>query len=91
MWSAGLHMHTRGTHADLSIIHADGTKECMLDIPSWDFHWQGEYSFTQPKTFASGDQLYLECHWDNSGSPVDRNWGEGTDDEMCLGSFYVTQ
>ena len=90
MWSAGLHMHTRGTHAELSIIHADGTKECMLEIPRWDFHWQGAYAFQQPKTFQPGDQLYLECHWDNSGSTVDRNWGEGTADEMCLGSFYVT-
>ena len=91
MWSAGLHMHTRGRHAELSILHADGSKECMLQIPKWDFHWQGAYAFTQPKTFAPGDQLYLECHFDNSDSTMERNWGEGTADEMCLGSFYVTQ
>jgi hypothetical protein len=91
MYSGMLHMHTRGTHANLSIIHADGSKECMLDIPKWDFHWQGSYSFTQPKTFAPDDQLYIECHWDNSGSTTDRNWGEGTADEMCLGGFYVTR
>jgi len=90
MWSAGLHMHTRGRHAELSIIHPDGSKECMLQIPKWDFHWQGAYAFTQPKTFAAGDQLYLECHFDNSDSTMARNWGEGTADEMCLGSFYVT-
>jgi copper type II ascorbate-dependent monooxygenase-like protein len=91
MYTGSLHMHTRGTHANLSIIHADGTKECMLDIPKWDFHWQGAYAFKQPKTFAPGDQLYLECHWDNADSTMDRNWGEGTADEMCLGGFYVTQ
>ena len=38
-----------------------------------------------------GDQLYLECHFDNSDSTMARNWGEGTADEMCLGGFYVTQ
>ena len=90
MYTGSLHMHTRGRRANLSIIHADGTKECMLDIPRWDFHWQGAYAFKQPKTFAPGDQLYLECHFDNSDSTMERNWGEGTDDEMCLGGFYVT-
>jgi copper type II ascorbate-dependent monooxygenase-like protein len=89
-WDASLHMHTRGRRAHLEIQHADGTKECMLDIARWDFHWQGAYGFKQPKTFAPGDKLYLECHFDNSDSTVARNWGEGTSDEMCLGGFYVT-
>ena len=91
MYSAGLHMHTRGTHISMSINHGDGKKECMLDIPKWDFHWQGAYAFDKPKTFAPGDQIYLECHWNNADSTMDRNWGEGTADEMCLGSFYITQ
>jgi hypothetical protein len=91
MYSAMLHMHTRGRRARLEIQHADGTKDCMLDIEKWDFHWQGAYAFTQPKTYLPTDQLYLECHFDNSDSTVERNWGEGTDDEMCLGGFYVTQ
>lgn len=91
MWTATLHMHTRGRRAQLAIVHADGTKECMLDIERWDFHWQGGYQFVQPKTFSPGDELYLECHFDNSDSTMARNWGEGTDDEMCLGGFYLTQ
>lgn len=91
MWSASLHMHTRGRRAELDILRADGSKECMLKIDRWDFHWQGSYDFMTPKTFAPGDRLYLECHFDNSDSTVARNWGEGTSDEMCLGGFYVTQ
>jgi hypothetical protein len=102
IWSASLHMHTRGTHAVTRINRADGTQECMLDIPRWDFHWQGAYAFQTPKTYNPGDSLYLECHWDNSASnqpivngqqmpPIDVNWGEGTTDEMCLGGFYITQ
>ena len=90
MWSANLHMHTRGRRAQLAIQHADGSKECMLDIERWDFHWQGSYGFQRPKSFLPSDQLYLECHFDNSDSTIDRNWGEGTSDEMCLGGFYVT-
>ncbi|MGZ3407772.1 MAG: monooxygenase, partial [Polyangia bacterium] len=91
MYTGSLHMHTRGRKATLAIVHADGTKECMLDIPRWDFHWQGAYAFQQPKTFAPSDQIYLECHFDNSDSTMERNWGEGTADEMCLGGFYVTR
>ncbi len=91
LWSASLHMHTRGRRARLDIVHADGTKDCMLDIERWDFHWQGAYGFVQPKTYQPTDQLYLECHFDNSDSTVARNWGEGTSDEMCLGGFYVTR
>lgn len=88
--SAGLHMHTRGTHAVTRIQRGGGGDECMLDIPSWNFHWQGSYGFSQPKTVNAGDKLYLECHWNNTGD-TDLNWGEGTEDEMCLGVFYATQ
>lgn len=101
VYSAALHMHTRGTRAKLEIERAGGAKECVLEIPHWDFHWQGAYDLTQPKTARPNDRLALECHWDNTAAnqpivdgvrqpPRDLNWGEGTGDEMCLGLFYVT-
>ena len=95
VYSAGLHMHTLGTRASLQIKHPDKSSDCMLQIDDWNFHWQGAYGFSQPKTLHPGDQLYLECHWDNtaahqSGAPKDTWWGEGTGDEMCLGTFYWT-
>jgi hypothetical protein len=90
--SAALHMHTLGTHARLEIQRGSGDKECLLDIPRWDFDWQDSYIFTQPKVFNPGDSIQLECHWDNSApGAADANWGEGTGDEMCLGLFYMTQ
>ena len=89
IYSAGLHMHTLGTSALFSIQRKGGASECMLDIPRWDFHWQGSYGFVETKTFNPGDKLYLECHWDNT-TANDVTWGEGTGDEMCLGSFYYT-
>jgi hypothetical protein len=89
IYSASLHMHTRGTHAVTRINRKGGAQECMLDIGSWNFHWQGSYGFTQPKAFNPGDQLYLECHWNNMGS-TDLNWGEDTENEMCLGVYYAT-
>jgi hypothetical protein len=102
VYSAALHMHTRGSHAELSIDHGAAGSECLLKIPKWDFHWQGSYGFQQAKTMSPGDKLTLECHWDNSprNQPVVNgvqedskalNWGETTEDEMCLGIIYVTQ
>lgn len=99
--SANLHMHTRGKSARLAIERAGGGGECLLEIPRWDFHWQGNYGFKQAKVFRPGDQLAIECHFDNSPgnqpiidgqqvAPRDLNWGEGTHDEMCIGFMLVT-
>ena len=102
LYSAAAHMHTRGVTENLSIVHADGSRECMLDVEHWNFHWQMAYAFSTPKTLLPDDELYIECHWDNSeanqpmgadGLPLpteDLYWGEGTTDEMCLGLFYMT-
>lgn len=102
IYSSLLHMHLHGTQTTLSLLHSDGTSTCLLDIPDWNFHWQGTYWLQQPVVVQAGDQLSIDCHWDNSaadqpvinGAPIptaDINWGEGTTDEMCLGFVYVTQ
>lgn len=100
VYSASLHMHLLGSNGVTSIERADGTSECLLDIDDWDFDWQGEYGFAEPKVINRGDQLRLECHWDNSAAnqpmtngeqlpPRNVNWGEGSTDEMCLGVYLV--
>lgn len=85
----GLHMHMLGTQGMLRIDRADGSTECLLHVPRWSFHRQAVYRLAEPRILQPGDRLYLECHWDN---PTDRDvaWGEGTDDEMCLGILYFT-
>ncbi len=101
IWTASLHMHARGVKGTLTITHADGTKECALEIDDWSFHWQGAYALKTPIVVKPGDTLGIECHFDNSGkrqpvvngspAPVGPvNWGETTEDEMCLGFFYAT-
>jgi len=42
-----LALPTLGTHARLEIQRGSGDKECLLDIPRWDFDWQDSYVFTQ--------------------------------------------
>ncbi len=102
MYTAGLHMHLLGTQGRLSIERADGGEECLLEIPDWDFAWQGAYALAEPKVLELGDRIRIECEWDNSASnqpiidgaptaPTDTLWGEGTLDEMCLGAFYLSK
>ncbi len=89
--SAALHMHTLGTHARLEVLHPASETECVLDIPHWNFGWQNTFGLRQPKVVRPGDQLAIECHWDNSAPGArDVNWGDGTSDEMCLGVLYIT-
>jgi len=89
--TAALHMHTLGTRARLEVLRQAGGSECLLDIPRWDFNWQNTYRLMEPREVRPGDQLTVECHWDNSApGAVDTNWGEGTRDEMCLGILYMT-
>jgi hypothetical protein len=96
--AAALHQHLRGTRSRLEIRRAGGARECILDIPRWDFHWQGAYALAAPKRVETSDSLAIECHWDNGAgnqpdglAPRELNWGERTEDEMCLGFLYITQ
>lgn len=87
--TAGVHMHTRGKSGFFQVVR-EGAEECLVDIPSWNFHWQGSYALKAPTRFEPGDQLHLKCTWDNA-EMYDINWGEGTNDEMCLGTVYVSE
>jgi len=103
LYSASLHMHLLGSSAKLEIQRGDGrNRECLLDIPQWNFHWQRGYGFKESKVYRPGDRLAITCHWNNSAEaqpliggvrsqPRDVQWGEGTGDEMCLGVMYATE
>ena len=99
--SAGVHMHLLGTRARLWLERSSAQQECLLQIPQWDFGWQGSVDLASPITIHEGDVLHLECAWDNSAQnqpvvngeqlePQDVGWGDGTDDEMCLAILLVT-
>jgi hypothetical protein len=87
---AGVHMHTRGARATATVVRGGSTQACLVDVPRWDFNWQGIYEFAEPILIEPSDLVRIECHFDNSSGDTPLKWGEGTDDEMCLGAVYVS-
>ncbi len=91
-----LHLHLRGTLTHIILNPDTPQARILLSIPRWDFNWQGEYWFKEPIALKAGDKLKISCTYDNSGpipgpdkKPIEPRyitWGEGTADEMCLGS-----
>jgi hypothetical protein len=68
----------------------------IIDIPEWDFHWQGFYDFKSPIKIPVGTKLIGIGKYDNTvdnihnpnSPPVDVSVGEATTDEMML--FYFS-
>ncbi len=102
VFAAAGHMHLLGQQIRLTAVHADDERQCLLDIPRWDYAWQEVYPFRAGDlvVIAPGEAVELECTYDNSpagqpkasghdGVPREVFWGDGSFDEMCLG-FLVT-
>lgn len=88
IYAAGLHMHELGRSASIHVEHPDGSTTCVLEEDSWDFNWQRTYELVEPVHIADGDVVKISCTWDN---PTDAlvKWGDGTGDEMCLGTTLL--
>lgn len=94
--SVAPHMHLIGTSFLSYGVTAIGDTIKLIDIPEWDFHWQGAYFFRQPIKIPAGTTLYAEAVYDNtlnnphnpSNPPIDVSLGEATTDEMMLEYFY---
>ncbi|MBA3818777.1 MAG: hypothetical protein H0X17_07790 [Deltaproteobacteria bacterium] len=89
VWGGMIHMHGRGTGAEVSIDAAADT--CLMDLDGWSFHWQHMYWYDEAVTVARGDTLRVTCHYDTTAETQTVRWGEGTDQEMCLAYLYVSQ
>ncbi len=92
------HMHLLGTSMKVEALLADGTRACMIDVPQYDFNWQGQYVYKTPLHLPRGGRIHIEAHFDNSTAnwhnpsspPRDVRWGETTTDEMCLSLIGYT-
>jgi thiol-disulfide isomerase/thioredoxin len=88
------HMHLRGKSAEFTLIRPDGTRELLLSVPHYDFHWQTNYDLANPLTIPAGSKIEYTAIYDNSkenpSNPDPRawvTWGEQSWDEMMIGFF----
>jgi hypothetical protein len=93
------HMHLLGRSIKVEVNPGTPRARTVLDIPVWDFDNQGSTPI-RPVTLDVGDTVKVTCkhvQWLRDKLPAfqgqpDRYvvWGEGTQDEMCLGILTVT-
>jgi hypothetical protein len=99
------HMHFYGAAARVDLVRADGSRECMVDVPRWDPHWQQLYWLQDPLETAAppaaADAFEVRCAYDTTAarrtaveglraSPHDVTTGTQATDEMCTGMIFVT-
>jgi hypothetical protein len=89
VWGMLPHMHELGQ--SMSVHAVDGGEDtCLVDVPAWDFHWQGVYFYEEPVTVAGDATIQLTCVYDTTSRTETTYAGEGTEDEMCLSFAYVS-
>ena len=99
MWTVTPHMHLLGKKIKLELTRPGATTpDCLIDVPDWDFNWQGTYLYKNPIEIAGGSRLKLTCNFDNStdnprnpnNPPKTVRWGEETTDEMAVAFIGFT-
>ncbi len=94
--SVAPHAHLLCTSMRLEAELPNGQILNLIDIPEWDFNWQGFYDLTTPAILPIGTTLHGYATYDNtSNNPNNPNnppqtvtAGEATGDEMMV--FYVS-
>lgn len=92
------HMHLLGKRIKSYCVTSMKDTIRLIDIPEWDFHWQGFYHFQKPILLPAGSTVYTEATYDNTSSnlnnphnpPINVRAGSGTDDEMLLVYFSLS-
>lgn len=90
LWGLWPHMHKLGSGMHVSALHG-GEEKCLARVNNWDFHWQGFAHYTKPIVLSKGDTMHITCTYDTLGRDTTTTWGQGTNDEMCIAFFYLTE
>jgi hypothetical protein len=92
------HMHLRGSRFKYEAVYPDNSREVLLSVPHYEFHWQTLYRFAQPKLLPAGTRIICTGAWDNSAQNLHNpdpsrtiTFGEQTDDEMFIGYFNFAE
>ena len=88
------HTHLRGKASKYTAYYPDGSEEVLLHVPRYDFNWQTNYIYREPKTLPAGTRLEVRMWYDNSEEraaftdidPTETvHYGQPTTAEMMLG------
>lgn len=92
------HMHLRGSWFRYEAVYPDNSRETLLSVPRYEFHWQTLYRLTQPKLMPAGTQLICTGAWDNSAQNAENpdpaatvTFGDQTFNEMFIGYFNFAE
>lgn len=70
LYGIGGHMHLVGVDEKISLAKADGSNECLMQIPHWNFDWQRRYDYDAAieklPLISPGDKLQIRCTYDNT-------------------------
>lgn len=97
--SVAPHMHLIGNKMKVfALENVTNDTLPLINIPRWDFKWQGIYNFRNPIKVPLGSKLVCHSEYDNRASnpnnpnnpPQTVNQGESTTDEMSLVFFAFT-
>ena len=64
--SVGPHMHLVGKSILSYGVTPTHDTIPFVDIPNWDFHWQGSYAFPKIIKIPGGSTIYSEAYYDNT-------------------------
>jgi hypothetical protein len=85
------HVHYLGKQLQSWARLPDGTQQWLLNIPNWDFNWQGDYAYTRPVFLPKGTTISMRYTFDNSTNntrnphqpPQRVRYGVNSSDEMA--------
>lgn len=83
------HMHKVGSSIKVYAVKPGNDTVPLVNIPQWDFKWQGQYTFRQPIVLPEGTVVKAEAFYDNTAANINAPntsldvWaGESSDEEM---------
>lgn len=91
------HSHLIGTDWKVYAVRPGNDTVNLINIPEWDFNWQGFYYFPRLIKLPVGTWIHASASYDNRASnpfnpnspPRNISWGENTTDEMYLCYFGI--
>lgn len=93
------HMHLLGRTLKIVLNQGTPNQKTLLDVKDYNFHYQHGYNMAKPVPVVPGDNITVTCTYDPTlglETPILRRvpahfvtWGDGSTDEMCLGTVIT--